>query len=112
MSAADVKKDASPPPSPAGSGCDNVSVPGSDASTVARMPAASMLELHAALTATVPTFPAYSMRATAAAPSKGRGSYVRRFCRVLHTSTLPLAGQPLRTQTIDLKLSASFPKCK
>ena len=44
----------------------------SDASTVPPPPALSLADLHAALTATAPTFPAYALRATAAAPSKGR----------------------------------------
>ena len=55
----------------------------SDASTVPPPPALSLADLHAALTATAPTFPAYALRATAAAPSKGRASYVRKLCRVL-----------------------------
>ena len=68
---------------------------GSDASTVPPSPALSLADLHAALTATAPTFPAYTLRATAAAPSKGRASYVRKFCRVLRTSTMLITG-PLR----------------
>ena len=68
---------------------------GSDVSTVPPSPALSLADLHAALTATAPTFPAYTLRATAAAPSKGRASYVRKFCRVLRTSTMVIAG-PLR----------------
>ena len=64
--------------------------PGSESPTAAA-PAPlvpfSLVDLHAAMTATAPPFPAHAMRATAAAPSKGRASYVRRFCRVLRTST-------------------------
>ena len=75
-----------------GGGADDSS---SDASTVPPPPALSLGHLHAALTATAPTFPAYALRATAAAPSKGRASYVRKFCRVLRTSTMVIAG-PLR----------------
>ena len=52
-----------------GGGADDSS---SDASTVPPSPALSLADLHAALTATAPTFPAYALRATAAAPSKGR----------------------------------------
>ena len=48
-----------------GGGADDSS---SDASTVPPSPALSLADLHAALTATAPTFPAYALRATAAAP--------------------------------------------
>ena len=76
-------------------GGDGADDSGSDVSTVPPSPALSLADLHAALTATAPTFPAYTLRATAAAPSKGRASYVRKFCRVLRTSTMPITG-PLR----------------
>ena len=63
---------------------------GSDADSGSESPTAaapaplvpfSLGDLHAAMTATAPSFPACALRATAAAPSKGRASYVRRFCR-------------------------------
>ena len=61
---------------------------GSDADSGSESPTAaapaplvpfSLGDLHAAMTATAPSFPAYALRATAAAPSKGRASCVRRF---------------------------------
>ena len=64
-------------------GGDGADDSGSDVSTVPPSPALSLADLHAALTATAPTFPAYTLRATAAAPSKGRASYVRKFCLYL-----------------------------
>eukprot|EP00937_MAST-01D_sp_MAST-1D-sp2_P005736 g5736.t1 len=56
----------------------------------------SVADLHAALTATAPTFPAYTARATEDAPSAGRASYVRLFINELELSTRVLAGQQLR----------------
>ena len=66
----------------------------------------SLVDLHAAMTATAPASPAYAMCATAAAPSKGRASYVRRFCRVLRTSTMPLSGPLRRSWAIARLLEA------
>ena len=47
-------------------GGDGADDSGSDVSTVPPSPALSLADLHAALTATAPTFPAYTLRATAA----------------------------------------------
>ena len=61
---------------------------GSDADSGSESPTAaapaplvpfSLVDLHAAMTATAPAFPAYAMRATAAAPSKGRASFGHAF---------------------------------
>ena len=88
---------------------------GSDADSGSESPTAaapaplapfSLGDLHAAMTATAPSFPAYVLRATAAAPSKGRASYVRRFCRVLRTSTMPLSGPLRRSWAIARLLEA------
>ena len=88
---------------------------GSDADSGSESPTAaapaplvpfSLGDLHAAMTATAPSFPAYALRATAAAPSKGRASYVRRFCRVLRTSTMPLSGPLRRSWAIARLLGA------
>ena len=56
----------------------------------------SVADLHAALTATAPEFPAYVMRATEDEPSAGRASYVRAFAHELALTTRVLGGQPLR----------------
>ena len=81
----------------AGSGGDDGgSLADSDGDSDGRARGISVAELHAALTASAPEFPAYAMRATEDEPSAGRASYVRAFAHELALTTRVLGGQPLR----------------